>query len=119
MTEQELYNQMLPMAEAFEKYKNKQLSALSADEVAHMGIIFNGVRLVYPTSGLPRIFTSSCSSCVLTTLEKFISIFDRIKTLYQVEETPLVVTVAEVKEDGGSEEPIKVTKTKRVKKNGK
>jgi len=104
MTEQELYTIMLPMEAAFEKYKNKQLPALSAGEVAHMGIIFNGVRLVYPTSGLPRIFTSSCSSCVLSTLEKFISIYDRIKGLYQVEETPLA---------------IKVIKNKRVKKNGK
>ena len=116
MTEQELYTIMLTMTQAFEKYKNKQLPALSADEVTHIGIIFNGVKQVYPTSGLPRIFTSSCSSCVLSTLEKFISIFDRIKSLYKVEETPLAVTVAEAKEDEGSTEPIKVTKNKRVKK---
>lgn len=77
---------MLPMANQFEKYKNKQLSALSADEVAQMGIIFNGVKQVYPISGLPRLFTASCSSCVISTLEKFIMIYDRLHQIYQITE---------------------------------
>lgn len=112
MTEKELYNLMMPMATQFEKYKNKQLSALSADEVAQMGIIFNGVKQVYPISGLPRLFTSSCSSCIISTLEKFIMIYDRLHPIYKVDEALILPT----KED--APEVIKTRKNKRIKKDG-
>jgi len=88
MTEKELYFQMVSMRPQFEQYKAKQLSALNADQVAQMGIIFNAVKQVYPISGLPRLFTSSCSSCIISTLEKFIMIYDRLHPIYQVNETP-------------------------------
>lgn len=102
MTEKELYFLMLPMAAQFDKYKAKQLSALTADEVAQMGIIYKAVQQVYPVSGLPRLFTASCSSCVISTLEKFIMIYDRLHPIYHITEVV---------------EPTSVKKTSKKKEN--
>ncbi|WP_316736262.1 hypothetical protein [Pedobacter aquatilis] len=85
MTEKELYNSLLPLVELFEKYKAKQLTYVSADDAEMMRLPYLNVQKVYPNV-LPRLFQSSCPTCILNTLEQFIAIYDRLKfTFHQPE----------------------------------
>lgn len=85
MTEQDLYNTLEPLEPVFEGYKNKTLSALSVDQIEQVKLGYQTMQQVY-VGVLPRIFTTSCSSCVISTIEQFIMTYDRLKLTYFVAE---------------------------------
>ena len=81
MTERELFKAMLPLADVFQKRKLKQIDYLTPDHVETMKSIYQKVLIVYPQS-MPMMFNSGCGSCVVSALEQFISIFDRLSAKY-------------------------------------
>lgn len=82
MTEKELYNSMLPLADVFEQYKNKTINYLSPDIVEIMKSVYLNVQIVYPNV-LPRLFQASCGTCIVNSLEQFISIYDRLDVQFK------------------------------------
>ena len=107
MTEQELYNLLNPLSSKFEAYKNKQLHAVSADDVEQMKPVYTAINELY-IGALPRLFNASCSSCVADAFKQMVLVWDRLEKVYSVSEQAVEV-----------EEPIKPMKKKGVKKDGK
>ncbi|WP_316797305.1 hypothetical protein [Pedobacter agri] len=104
MTEQELCKLLEPFEERFNKYKNKELHALSADDVEGMKPAYKAINELY-AGALPRIFNASCGSCVAEAFRQFILIWDRISTKYVLPESKV-------------EEKTEVTKSKKTFKKG-
>jgi len=107
MTEEQLYNLLKPLSSKFEAYKNKQLHAVSADDVEQMKPAYTAINELY-IGALPRLFNASCSSCVADAFKQMVLVWDRLAKVYSIPEQAIEI-----------EELIKPIKKRGVKKDGK
>jgi hypothetical protein len=89
MTDMEFYEALTPLEPKMELYKRTKQGALTSSEVS---IIKQTYPKLYELAGghIKRHFTASCTSCVITTFQILISVYDRMKEQFKPVELPTV-----------------------------
>ncbi len=78
MTEDEFFNKLKPLEPKMAAYQQTQGGSLTANEVAILKELYPVLKGM-ANDGLPRVFKSSCGSCIREVFAVYASVYFRIK----------------------------------------